>query len=190
MLNSLESRSARSATWLVILAAIVLTGGAWLVGCGSSTPIEPTENATLTIELTDAPTDELSEVIVCIVGLAVKHAEHPVQSVSENLGEFDLLELQGTTRVLVTSRVPSGTYEYVQVDLDPSCSSVVEIETGQRKGLAIPNPQVRVVENLTLPEGRSTRVVLDFDADQSLVKQSDGEWLLEPVIVVQQISQA
>ena len=88
--------------------------------------------------------------------------------------------------LLVTLSVESGTYEFFQVDLDESGSYVVE--SGEEKPLQIPSTEIKVLGGFEVPEGEATTLLLDFDVDQSLVQEGNGEWLLKPVIVMQQVT--
>jgi hypothetical protein len=188
MSNWLTRRSLRRAIWLSTLVVLALVSGAWLSGCGGSSPTDPGGDTFLSVELTDAPTDEVSEVVVCIVGLTVKHTDRAVERISHQTVEIDLLQLRNVTRLLVRAGVEAGSYEFIQIELDETCSSVVEIATGERKELQIPSRQIKVLGGFSVAQGRDTRLVLDFDADQSLVKRGNGEWLLKPVIVVDRVS--
>ncbi|MFQ5789274.1 MAG: DUF4382 domain-containing protein, partial [Acidobacteriota bacterium] len=72
----------------------------------------PTSVGTLAIQLTDDPTDEVSQVNVYINGLMVKHDQRPVERIARNVGIVDLLSLQDTTQLLATAGVEAGVYEF------------------------------------------------------------------------------
>ncbi len=140
------------------------------------------------IQLTDAPTDEVSEVNVFIVGLTMKHSERPVEQIAGEFGLVNLLDLEDTSVLLVTLSVESGTYEFIQVDLDESRSYVVVKASGEEEPLQIPSTEIKVLGGFEVPEGEATTLLLDFDVDQSLVQEGNGEWLLQPVIVMQHVT--
>ncbi len=170
-----------SSSTLVVLLALLAS---LATACGG-TPLSPSGQGILHIQLTDAPTDEVSEVNVFIVGLTMKHSERPVEQITSGSVLVNLSDLEDTSVLLVTLSVESGTYEFIQVDLDESRSYVVE--SGEDKPLQIPSTEIKVLGGFEVPEGEATILLLDFDVNQSLV-QENGQWLLQPVIVMQQVT--
>ena len=155
---------------------------------GGSSSVTSTGDSlgTLSIYLTDAPTDELSEVNVYIRGLTVKRSGASVERFSDDVGLINLLDLQNSTMLMAENKVPAGDYEFIRVELDQSLSNVIEISeksTGKTLPLKIPSEEIKVLGGFVVPAGGATNIVLDFDADKSLVKLGNGNWLLKPVIV-------
>ena len=138
---------------------------------------------TLSIYLTDAPTDEVSEVNVYITGLTVKRSGASVERFSYDVGLIDLLTLQNSTMLMAENKVPAGDYQFIRVELDQSRSNVIDKLTGETLPLKIPSEEIKVTGGFVVPAGGATNIVLDFDADKSLVKLGNGNWLLKPVIV-------
>ncbi len=89
-------------------------------------------------------------------------------------------------RSLTSERVATRTETVIQVDLDESRSYVVE--SGERKLLQIPSTEIKVLGGFEVPEGEATTLLLDFDVNQSLVLEGNGQWLLQPVIVMQHVT--
>lgn len=137
----------------------------------------------LTVRLTDAPADDVSEINVWVTGLTIKKTDAPVARIANEIGLVDLLTLQGTTMELVELGVPAGDYEYVQVELDQERSNVRVLATGELAPLQIASEEVKVLDGFTVPDGGSLEITLDFDAAASLRQQGNGDWLLVPVIV-------
>ena len=159
----------------------LLATGLGLAACDGS-PTSPDGVGRLTVQLTDAPTDEVSAVNVFVTGLTIKPADDPVLRIANELGPIDLLSLEGTTEELVSLGVPAGDYQFVHVELDESRSDVVEVASGQTRPLRIASEEVKVLAGFTVPEGGETTITLDFDAAASLRKLGNGDWLLTPVI--------
>ncbi len=168
------------------LAVILLAFLASLAAACGGTPLSPSGQGLLHIQLTDAPTDEVSEVNVFIVGLTMKHSERPVEQIDSTPVLVNLLDLEDTSVLLVTLSVEAGTYEFIQMDLDESQSYVVE--SGEQKPLQIPSTEIKVLGGFEVPEGEATTLLLDFDVNQSLVQEGNGQWLLQPVIVMQEVT--
>ena len=136
---------------------------------------------TLSIYLTDAPTDEVSSVNVYITGLTIKRSGASVERFSNDVGLIDLLDLRDSTLLIAEDNVTAGDYEFIRVGLDQSRSNV--IVSGETLPLKIPSEEIKVLGGFVVRTGGSTNIVLDFDADKSLVKLGNGNWLLKPVIV-------
>jgi hypothetical protein len=164
----------------------VLATAAVLSACNtsvSSSPTVVTGTGRLTVQLTDAPIDDVSALNVAIAVVKVKKSDLPEIQVAGNLGPYDILQLKGTTKNLADLGVPAGAYEYVAVDLDPDKCTVVEKASGQTKPLLLANRVVQVLGGFTVPEGGDLTVVLDFRADASLQHLANGDWVFDPVIV-------
>lgn len=166
-----------SALFLTALLAAAL-------GCNHDSPTAPEPPGQLTIRLTDAPTDEVSRIDVYITGLKIKPADGPVVRISNEIGPVELLSLRATTRDLVSIGVAPGPYEFVEVELDQSRSSVVERATGATRPLQIASEKVQVQGGFVVPEIGDEVLTLDFDAGASLRHLGNGDWLLTPVIVM------
>lgn len=170
--------------WIAVLVAAV---GSFLLGCGGSDSPTGVASGTLAVEMKDAPTDELAELNVYIVGLTVKPVDGPVERIAAEVGLVDLLELQSTTELLATVPLEPGPYTFIQVDLDQERSNVVELASGAELPLQIASQEIKVLGGFEVFGGDTTRLTLDFDAAQSLRKRGDGSWLLVPVIVQERV---
>jgi len=154
-----------------------------LDGSDSSVTSSGDPLGTLSVYLTDAPTDEVSSVNVYITGLTVKRSGASVERFSDDVGLIDLLTLQNSTMLMAENKVPAGDYQFIRVELDQSRSNVIDKSTGETLPLKIPSEEIKVTGGFDVPAGGATNIVLDFDADKSLVKLGNGNWLLKPVIV-------
>jgi len=179
-------RISRPSAALLYCGLLVLSG--ILHGCGGGGSTSSDGGGPLgglSIYLTDAPTDEVSSVNVYIVGLSVKRSGDPVKRISDDIGLVDLLTLRDSRQLMTRTQVEAGRYEFIQVNLDQSRSNVVEINNSQTMPLKIASEEIKVLGGFTVEPGGETEVVLDFDADRSLKKRGNGDWLLEPVILKQ-----
>ena len=154
------------------------SGGGGSTDTSSGDPL-----GTLSIYLTDAPTDEVSSVNVYITGLTVKRSGTSVERFSNDVGFIDLLTLRNSTLLMAEKNVTAGDYEFIRIELDQNRSNVIDKSTGETLPLKIPSEEIKVLGGFIVRPGGSTNVVLDFDADKSLVKLGNGNWLLKPVIV-------
>lgn len=173
----------RKATLLGIAVTLSLAA---LLSCSDDddSPSAPPSAAMLRVELTDAPTDELSAVNVYISGLTVKPVTGETGHYAKDFGLVDLLTLQGTTELLVLTEVEPGDYEFIRVELDEAASSVIDAATGEELPLRIASEEIKVQGGFTVEDGATTTLLLDFDAEASLRRLGNGDWLLTPVIVL------
>ena len=164
----------------VIVAAAVL-----MATCDDS-PTTPSGLSKLTILLTDAPIDGLSQVNVFISGLMVKHVTLPVERIDFEGTLVDLLALNDTTQFLATAGVVPGVYAFIMVELDAARSNVVG--TAGRQPVQIPSNKIKVLGGFEVPENVEVTVTLDFDASDSLIQLGNGRWLMSPVIVMEKMT--
>jgi len=160
-----------------------------MVACSSSST-SPTSatSGSLRINLKDAPTDQLSAVTVYISGLKVKASGMPVQTLATDIGPVNLLDLTTDPIQLVAAAVDPGDYQFIQVELDASQSSVTDSATLEVLPLKIPSSTIKILGGFTVDASHETTVTLDFNADKSLIQRGDGSWLMKPVIVIDSVS--
>jgi len=170
------------ARWFALLVILALAA------CDGSSPTYSSGSARLAVRMTDAPVAGASAVNVHITGLVVKRSGSPVERIAGDLGVVELLALDGTSALLVTAQVEPGTYEFIQVELDPDGSTVVEEGSGDIFPLAIASREIKVLGGFTLQEDGTTTVLLDFDAAASLRLLGNDDWLLTPVISLANVS--
>ena len=170
-------------------AGLVLCLGSCLTGlvawaCGDS-PVSPSGQANLTILLTDDLTDEVDQVNITFTSVTVKPVGEPVVELDLELTEVDLLELGDNVTPLATGLVEPGEYEFVHINIDGRESHIVE-ETGDgvRTSLQVPSEEVKILGGFTVGADHQTTLTLDFDAEASLIHLGNGEWLLQPIIVM------
>ncbi len=170
------------------------SGGNGSSGGGSTTEggSAPTaESGQLEIAMRDAPIDEISELWVYITGLKVKPDGEPVLRVPANSGLYNLLALQdGVTADLVEAEVPAGAYQFIEVLLDEDESYVVDAATGERLPLQIPSEKAKVNGGTFEVHGDgATFVLFDFDAERSLKRKGNGDWMLKPSLRIVQVTE-
>lgn len=167
--------------------------------CGGRGGSSASGQGNLRVALTDAPACGYDKVNVTVVRVDV----HRSSDADDNDGgwqslvldpprRIDLLTLtNGVLEELGTTTLPAGTYTQLRLVLaangatNPAANSVVftgagevalQTPSGQQTGLKIP-------VNLTVAEGETADVVLDFDACRSVVRAGQsGRYLLKPVL--------
>ncbi|HET8803062.1 MAG TPA: DUF4382 domain-containing protein, partial [Aequorivita sp.] len=138
--------------------------------------------AQLAVRLTDAPGD-YEAVLVDVEEVVVKYNDGEDVVLAINAGIYDLLELTAGVNVLLfNDEVPAGNISQIRLVLGEENTIVVD---GQTLPLATPSAQqsgLKIQVNENLEPGILYEFMLDFDVDESIVTQGNGEYSLKPVI--------
>ena len=165
---------------------------AWLISalllgsCGSSR----IGNGKLQVELADAPA-AFQAVNVTVTSVEVHYLGESDGSgsarwlaVASNPGTFNLLSLQnGVTAVLGVSAIPEGKYDRIRLGLGAAevvtggTTTPMTIPAGAETGLSVDYA-------FTVAEKKGYTVVLDFDAAKSVRMDSNGAYMMMPVLSV------
>ncbi|WP_224488431.1 DUF4382 domain-containing protein [Robertkochia flava] len=170
---------------LNVLAIISVTTA--LVGCSDNDDTKLSQNARLTVRLTDAPGD-YEAVNIDVQGVMVNASDDPESGWEEmqdvNTGIYDLLELTGGLNVLLAdNQWPAGELKQIRLVLGENNTVVVD---GNEMPLETPSAMqsgLKVKVNETLEAGYTYDIILDFDVDASIVEAGNsGNKNLKPVI--------
>lgn len=161
------------------------SGNAYL----SSYPQEKTDN--LRVSMTDAPSKDLANVFV-----NVSHAELFVNSggknsrivVAQGLGLVDLLTLRnGVLLPMQDFSLPEGVQVTgIRLVLNGDDNHAIK-KNGERCEMQTPSGQqsgikIHLSEPFTIEEGKDYSMIMDFDAEKSVVIKGNGDCLLKPVL--------
>ena len=179
--------------------AVGSSGGSDAVGSsGGSGTVGTTDNFIL--GLTDAPSNNYLNVFVTIVEVQVNQSlddqVSPWITVSTPNQTFDLLALQnGVIEPLGSTILEAGKYNQMRLiltDVKPAShlyANYVVIEGKEPIELRVLPSElkngIKIVQGFTIEASGSTELILDFDADKSVV-QANGKkgWHLKPTIRV------
>lgn len=144
--------------------------------------------AMVTVRLVDAPGD-YEKVNVDIQDVMINRSddsENGWESLTDiNAGVYDLLELTGgASVVLADNEIASGELEQIRLILGDNNSLVID---GQEVPLTTPSAQqsgLKInLDDTELQDGFTYEIILDFDADKSVVKAGESsQYILKPVI--------
>ncbi len=173
---------------------------------GDTTDTDVT-GGSLQISMTDAPSDEICELVVFIEDLRVKKDGSPAQILGavNGIGAYDLLQLQnGQEIVLGYFDVMQGLYQFIEMLLDETQSYVVE----KIDPVGLVSPDNCEVDDLGLPlqsplqipsakfkinggpfeVDEFTEVLIDFNAKNSLKSTGNGKtWQLKPDVSIAEV---
>lgn len=161
-----------------------------LFGCGGGggSSIDATTGS-LTIDLTDAPIDDVFEVNIEITGVTVKPAGGPAIDFDyASPVTVNLLSLQDgdVFSLLDDEVVEAGAYNWIELHVNAELdgvfdSFVVESENGGMVELRVPSGSTRFVSGFTVTAGQNNSFALDWDVRRGLTNPvgQDG-WKLNP----------
>jgi hypothetical protein len=181
-------------TGLVILALSLLLLGA-CDGNTSTNTITSTTTGTTTgttaayaagegriqVYVTDAPAEGISSIIIQAGSVEVHRAgdtEGEWITLLENPPSFDLLQLSGIQSLLGSADVDSGNYTQIRLAINLVTVTIA----GKEKTAEVPSGKLKFVGNITVTEGQTTSVSIDFDAEKSVIVKGNGDVSLKPVV--------
>lgn len=153
------------------------------------------ENGTgkMTVKMKDVPI-EYDSVLIDVQRVDVHYSNENTGdagwvSLSTAAGIYDLLELQnGVTAVLSNNiSLPVGQISQMRLILGNQNSVVVDGESFPLLLSSQDKTGLKFNLNTTISDGDVVEVLIDFDAEQSIVVQGDGAFGLKPVIKVESV---
>ncbi|WP_291827868.1 DUF4382 domain-containing protein [Marinobacter sp.] len=146
----------------------------------------------MSLDLTDAPTMDLSSVNVAFTAVRLKPVDGNWLEFSlEETGVVDLLTLQGgVTEPLITDEVvPAGEYNEIRLMIDTQSSWVTRESQGDAEyTLGVPSGEqsgLKLKGNFVVAADTSQSFTIDFDVRKSIVDpqgQALGDYMLKPVL--------
>ena len=158
-------------------------------------------NGSLTVNLTDTPADDAASVVIDFTGIELHNTNGQTVTINfPSAQRMDLMQLQNgvTAALLQAHSVPSGTYDWVQLnvlaDKDTQGESYIMLNTGALYPLYIPSGSatgLKVTTSFSVPQNGSTQVLIEFDLRQSITGAvPDGQsYDLAPALRVEDQSQ-
>ncbi|HYG49551.1 MAG TPA: DUF4382 domain-containing protein [Flavobacteriales bacterium] len=169
-----------------LFAGFVLLFVVACFGLFSCNKDDDTKSGRMTLKMTDAPA-LYSQVNVDIVGAEIYRQNHGWVALHINQGVYNLLELQNNATVVLASgeQIPTGRISQLRLilgngntlmTLDGTVHSM-KVPSGSQSGL-----KVNIDQDIHAND--YIEVVLDFDANASVVVEGNGSYSLKPVIKV------
>jgi hypothetical protein len=157
--------------------------GLLLAACGDNPASPSGTGSNLRLMLTDAPAG-VDQVNIYFTSVDAKPVGGSLEHLTLNLASnpIDLLTLDDKVVGFAAGEVDAGEYEFVHINIDQDRSYL--IENGVRKPLRVPSQEIKVVGGFAIDDAHVTTLTLDFDADASLNKLGNGDWMLRPVVLI------
>jgi len=152
-----------------------------VLGCSSDNSMSNANGGNLQLFLTDKPID-LDQVWVTISEIDVHQTGGAWQPFLQTSKTMDLLTLKNTRSLIGSASLDKGTYTGFRLLVNEG--HVIDT-SGQRCDLKVPSQKIEVPVNFEIQDQKSTQVVLDFNAEQSVhvTQTGNGEQcILRPVL--------
>ncbi len=171
---------------LYLLGIVVVCIFIIWAGCSKST--RTTSKGQIKIYLADDPTD-FDAVNLVVSQVSVHMADSDSASgwtvICDTTQVYDLLELRnGAMALFADNQLAPGHYTQIRLKVADGSHVIVdssqydlEIPSGSQSGIKL-NHQFRIEQDLTY------ELLLDFDAEKSIIEKGNGEYQLKPVIRV------
>ncbi|MFA5973386.1 MAG: DUF4382 domain-containing protein [Lentimicrobiaceae bacterium] len=178
-MNSIEIKNKKSAMLKGILYAVFFISViALLPACKK----DNNDKAHLSIRMTDAPAN-YDAVMVDVQGVEVMGDGGNLVMLNTNAGIYNLLDFtNGMDTLIASADLNAGSISQIRLILGTENSVMVD---GVVYHLSTPSAEqsgLKLQIHQTFVAGVSYNILLDFDANQSVVLQGNGEYKLKPVI--------
>jgi hypothetical protein len=177
----------KTAGKIVKVVVLALFFASAFMGCKKE---EQERYGSLSVSMTDAPANFL-QVNVDVAEMRVNHESKGWMTLQIKRGVYDLLQLQNNVSVLLANnvRMPIGKITQLRLVLgnnntvvDVNGSHQLTVPSGSESGLKVNVDQV-------ITQNHSVEILLDFDANASVVMEGNGNYSLKPVIKVKSVIQ-
>jgi len=172
-----------------------------IIGCGGGDSNPQSDESSLRVFLTDAPTGEFKAVNVTINRVRVHQSGSASESdagwVDITLNpprKINLLNLtNGVLEELGQTILPAGHYTQLRLELaansDMKIANSVVLTSDPATEIPLDTPSsvqsgIKLINEFDVQPGQHVDLVLDFDALKSVVQRGNGGYLLKPVIKV------
>lgn len=136
----------------------------------------------LSVRITDAPAS-YDAVMIDIQGVEVTGSDGSVVLLNANAGIYNLLNFTGGIDTLIASSdINAGTVSQIRLILGTNNTVVVNNVVYPLSTPSALQPGLKLQVHQTFEAGVSYSILLDFDANQSIVVKGNGEYQLKPVI--------
>jgi hypothetical protein len=136
-----------------------------------------------TIRMTDTPNPSFDGVFIDLQGIEITGGDGQTVSLSINKGTYNLLDLSNGTSTLIASDILEvSKVEQIRLILGPKNSVLIDNNNYPLSTPSADQSGLKLQLHQTLQQGVLYNVLLDFDANKSIVVTGNGEYTLKPVI--------
>jgi hypothetical protein len=140
------------------------------------------ETSHLTVQMTDAPAN-YGAVMIDLKGVEIIHSNSGTVTLNTTEGMYNLLDLtNGKTTLIATGDLDAGTVSQIRLILGTNNTVTVNNVVYPLSTPSAQQSGLKLQVNQVLEPGISYSILLDFDANQSIVSTGNGTYQLKPVI--------
>ncbi len=99
--------------------------------------------------------------------------------ISDNMSTFDLLKVKGIEEFFGSSEVAAGKYTQIRLIVD---KAEVAVDNGEPQEATVPSGELKIVRPFTVESGETTTLLIDFDAERSVIFAGSGKIQVKPVV--------
>jgi hypothetical protein len=175
---TLQNKNGKSLITKILYAAIFSLSVILIPACNK----DDNNQAHLTVRMTDAPA-AFDAVMVDVQGVEVTGNGDAVILLNTNKGIYNLLDFtNGMDTLIASGDLDAGTISQIRLILGENNSVVVDGVVYHLDTPSAGESGLKLQIHQTFVAGISYNILLDFDANQSIVKQGNGGFQLKPVI--------
>ena len=145
---------------------------------------------TLKVDLTDAPAD-FNAVLVDVQGLRINVNDADTTEGNwmdlelDTMGQIDLLMfMDGNSVQLSDDEIPAGYMSQIRLVLGDNNQLVIGEDTLDMETPSAQQSGLKVNVHDSIADGETFSMMLDFDAEKSVVDKGNGTYSLKPVLTV------
>ena len=100
-------------------------------------------------------------------------------NITGNMTTFDLLKVKGVEEFFGDAEVEAGKYTQLRLIVD---EARVALNGGEPQKAKVPSNEVKIVHPFDVTTGENTAILLDFDAEHSVIITGAGDIQVKPVV--------
>lgn len=169
------------------LFGLLIIATTLLIGCSDDNSSK--ETSILRVNLTDAPGD-YEAVLIDLQGLRVNVSSDTTDGswydlTLDTMGQIDLLMFtNGNSIQLSEEEIEPGYLSQMRMILGDNNEIVVDGDTLDLQTPSAQQSGLKFNVKADIAEGNTFNLLIDFDAEKSIVEKGNGDYLLKPVIKV------
>ena len=144
-----------------------------------------TAQGNVVLAITDAATgfDAVESLILSVSEVRLHSRTKGWITISEEKKQFDLLKLKesSTLGLLAEGNADAGSYDQIRLTLQ----KILIVSGGKTNEAKLPSNDLKITGELTVQEGKTSTVLMDFLADKSLHMTGSGKFIFAPVVTLE-----
>jgi hypothetical protein len=183
------------------IRALLATFAVVVVACSGSSTSPSSTGSTLNVMLKDAPFSDAKALLVTFSDVSAHitgsggFATLPFAGGATSR-TCDLKKLTSATDILGTGTLAAGHYTQIRLTVSSAalyfdnastgtaCAASIAEPAGAKSAITIPSGEVILNREFDVTASGATTITVDFDGDQSVHAQGNGQYSMTPVITV------